>query len=163
MFGGWHKILSDNGIEFKSKLSKQVASILGMKQIFSSPYYPTGNRCIKNLHNFLHICIWKHVFSELAWDEVVPIVCAAYNFVPNEHSKESAFFLTFGRDAYTPLEQLLHPNLRYVDNDKSFPALNPVQDIYALVIHNIKLSGEEQQTSFWHILPWIQCWRQCIS
>ena len=41
------------------------------------------------------------LFSELEWDEVVHIACSAYNFVPNEHSKESAFFLMFGRDMYT--------------------------------------------------------------
>ena len=39
--------------------------------------------------NFLKMCLWKHVPSELAWDEVTHIACAAYNFVPNMHSKES--------------------------------------------------------------------------
>ena len=64
--------------------------------------------------------ILKHVSSKLAWGDVVPIAWAANNFVPNEHSKESAFFLLFGRDAYTLLVQLLNPKLRYVGNDKTF-------------------------------------------
>ena len=45
-------------------------------QLFSSPYYPQGNGHIENVHNFLKMCIQKHVFSELAWDEVVHIACA---------------------------------------------------------------------------------------
>ena len=33
---GWsHKILSDNGTEFKNKLYEQVSSTFGMKQVFS--------------------------------------------------------------------------------------------------------------------------------
>ena len=39
-FGGLHKILSDNGTEFKTKLFVKVASTLGMKWVFSSSYYP---------------------------------------------------------------------------------------------------------------------------
>ena len=91
----------------------QVASTLRMKQVFSCPYYPHGNGCFENVHNFLKMCLWKHVSSELVWDEVVYIAFVAYNFVPNEHSKE------FERDAYTPFVQLLNPRLRYVDNDRS--------------------------------------------
>ena len=40
------KILSENGTKFKNKLFVQVASTLGMKQVFSSTYYPSGNGCI---------------------------------------------------------------------------------------------------------------------
>ena len=57
------------------------------------------------------MCIWKHVSSEFACDEVVHTfacdevvhtACTAYNYVTIEHSKEGTFFLIFGRDAYTP-------------------------------------------------------------
>ena len=51
--GASHRILSDNGTEFKNKLFMQVASTLGMKRVLSSPYYPQGNRCIENVLTFL--------------------------------------------------------------------------------------------------------------
>ena len=38
----------------------------------------------------------------------------------------------FRRDAYTPLVQLLIPKLRYVGDDKSLPALDALQGIYAI-------------------------------
>ena len=38
---------------------------------------------------------------------VVPLACAAYNFMSNEHSKESPFFLMFGREALLPLNTLV--------------------------------------------------------
>ena len=55
--GGSHKILAHNGAEFKNKMFAQVASTLGRKQVFSSSYYPQGNRQIENDHNFLKMCI----------------------------------------------------------------------------------------------------------
>ena len=44
--------------------------------------------------------------------------CAAYNFMPNEHSKESPFFLMFGREALLPLNTLFKPSVRYLENDE---------------------------------------------
>ena len=40
-------------------------------------------------------CIAKHVMPQVEWDALVPLACAVYNFIPNEHSKESPFFLMF--------------------------------------------------------------------
>ena len=42
----------------------------------------------------------------MEWDDL-PLSCAAYNFLPNEHSKESPFFLMFGREARIPLNTVL--------------------------------------------------------
>ena len=58
----------------------------------------------------LRPCISKHI-TQVEWDDVVLLACAAYNFLPNEHSKESPFFLMFGRDAILPLNKLLQPQV----------------------------------------------------
>ena len=61
------------------------------------PYHPQSNGRIEGFHKFLKAGLSKHVSSRLEWDDVVPLAYAAYNFMPNEHSKESPFFLMFGR------------------------------------------------------------------
>ena len=33
--------------------------------------------------------------NNLEWDDILPLAAAAYNWFPNEHSKEPAFFLMF--------------------------------------------------------------------
>ena len=53
--------------------------------------------------------ISKHISPQLERDDLVMLACAAYNFIPNEHSKESPFFLMFGRDPVLPLNTLLEP------------------------------------------------------
>ena len=99
-------------LNFKNKLINEVCEQLGVKhKIYSPPYRPQSNRRIESFHYFLRACISKHITPQVEWDNVVPLACAAYNFLPNEHSKESPFFLMFGRDAILPLNKLLQPQV----------------------------------------------------
>ena len=106
--GGSFKILSDNGTEFKNKLMEEVSKELGVEyKVYSPPYRPQSNGRIESFHYFLKACIAKHINPQLEWDDVVPLACTAYNFLPNEHSRESPFFLMYGRDPLLPLNKLL--------------------------------------------------------
>ena len=94
IFGGSLKMLSDNDTEFKNKMFEQVAEELGLEyKLYMPPYHPASNGRIEGFHAFLKACIAKHVAPqlELEWDVLIPLTCAAYNFIPSEHSKESPF------------------------------------------------------------------------
>ena len=114
-FGGSLKILSDSGTEFKNKIFEQVAKELGVEykldKLYTPPYHPAFNGRIEGFHAFLKACIAKRVMPQLEWDVLVTLASAAYNFIPNEHSKESPFFLMFGRDPVLPLNTLLGPRM----------------------------------------------------
>ena len=119
-FGGSFKILSDKGTEFKNQLFTDVATELGVEyKIYTPPYHPQSDGRIEGFHNFLKACISKHVSANMEWDDVVPLACAAYNFLPNEHSKESPFFLMFGREARIPLNTMFQSQIRYLGNDEN--------------------------------------------
>ena len=142
------KILSDNGTEFKNKLMEEVSKELGVEyKVYSPPYRPQSNGRIESFHYFLKACIAKHITPQLEWDDVVPLACAAYNFFPNEHSRESPFFLMFGRDPLIPLTKLLRPKLRYMGNEESILSLESLQNIYQLVVTNLKTAREKRQPS----------------
>ena len=47
--------------------------------------------------------------------------------MPNEHSKESPFFLMFGRDPVLPLNTLLGPILRYLGMDLNVLSLEALK------------------------------------
>ena len=109
-FGGSLKMLSDNGTEFKNKMFEQISYELGLEyKLYTPPYHPASNGRIEGFHAFLKTCITKHVAPQLEWDILIPLACATYNFLPNEHSKESSFFLMFGRDPILALNTLLGP------------------------------------------------------
>ena len=153
-FGGSLKILSDNGTEFKNQLFKKIAKELGMKhKIYTAPYHPSSNGHIEGFHNFLKACIAKHVSSQLEWTNVIPLACAAYNFLPNEHSKESPFFLMFGRDAVLPLNSLLSPQLHYLGNDLNILSLEALKNMYQIATEHLCRSCAHRDSTLPKQLP----------
>ena len=59
---------------------------LGLEyKLYTPPYHPASNSRIEGFHAFLKACIAKHVAPQLELDVLVPLACAAYNFIPNEH------------------------------------------------------------------------------
>ena len=105
-----------------------------------------SNGRIEGFHAFLKACISKHIAPQLEWDDVVPLACAAYNFIPNEHSKESPFFLMFRRDPVLPLNTLLEPKIRYMGNDINILSLEAMKNLYEVAATNLKLAREKGDT-----------------
>ena len=142
-FGGSMKILSDNGTEFKNKIFEQVAKELEVvHKLYTPPIHPASNGRIEGFHAFLKAYIAKHIAPQLEWDVLVPLVCAAYNCIPNEHSKESPFFLMFGRDPVLPLNTLLGPKIRYLGNDTNILSLEAMKNMFEIAATNLKLAQE---------------------
>ena len=105
---------------------------------YTAPYHPSSNGKIEGFHHFLKACLSKHVSAKLEWDEVTPLACAAYNFMPNENSHESPFFLMFAHDPILPLNTLLEPNIWYMENDANIISLEAMKSIFQLVATNLK-------------------------
>ena len=143
-FGGSLKILSDNGTEFKNKIIEQITKELRVVyKLYTPPYHPASNGRIEGFHAFLKACISKHISPQLEWDDLVPLACAAYNFIPNKHSKESLFFLMFGRDPVLPLNTQLEPKIRYMGNDINIISLETMKNLYEIAASNLKLAREK--------------------
>ena len=113
-----------------------------MHKLYTPPYHPASNGRIEGFHAFLKACISKHIVPQLEWDDLVPLACAAYNFIPNEHSKESPFFLMFGRDPVLPLNSLLEPKVRYLGNDINVPSLEAMKYMFEIAATNLQLAQE---------------------
>ena len=139
-FGGSVKILTDNRMDFKNKLFKQVIKELGNEMfIHSPPYRPQSNGKIEG---FLKACIAKHINHELEWDELAPMATACYKFFPKCSARESAFFLMFGRDPVNNLNHMLHQARRYFHDDNSLPDLEALKNIYQVVAQQLLNSRE---------------------
>ena len=107
-FGGSRKILSNNSTEFKNKMFEEVSKKLRCEvRTYSLLYRPQSNGKIECFYKFLKACMGKHISKNLEWDDVIPMATAAYNFFPHTPSQERPFFLMFGRDPLTGLQQLL--------------------------------------------------------
>ena len=122
-------------------------------KIYTAPYRPSSNGHIEGFHNFLKACISKHVSSQLDWTSVIPLACAAYNFLPNEHSKESPFFLMFGRDAVLPLNSLLSPQMCYLGNDLNVLSLEALKNMFHIATENLHHAHIRRDSSLPKQLP----------
>ena len=143
-FGGSLKMLSDNGTIFRNKMFEQISKELGFEyKCYTPPHHPGSNGRIEGFHAFLKVCIAKHVAPQLEWDVLIPLACATYNFIPNEHSKDSPFFLMFGRDPVLPLNTLLGPKMRYLGNDLNILSLEAMKNMFEIAATNLKMAREK--------------------
>ena len=83
----------------------------------------------------------KHISRCREWDDVTPLATASYNWLCNQHSRESPFLVMFGRDVLTNLHLIL-PNLRYMCTSDLILYLELMSNIYQVQIHNLKLARQ---------------------
>ena len=149
-FRGSRKILSDNSTEFKNKVFQEVSKKLGCEvKTYSPPYQPQSNGKIECFHKFLKVCMGKHISKELEWEDVIPMATAAYNFFPHTPSKERPFFLMFGRDPLTGLQNLLGETMRYLGNKDGRLDFTALQKTYQLAAQNVQMArgkGEDESS-----------------
>ena len=143
LFGVCRKLLMDNGTKLKNDLFSRAVEQLGVeRKIYSPPYRLQSNGKIEGFHKFLKSCLAKHISRHREWDDVVPLVTALYNWLPNQHSKESPFFVMFGRDAVTNLSQLTKSKLRYMGTEDLILDLELMSSIFQTQIHNLRMARE---------------------
>ena len=126
-----------------------MAKELGVEhKIYSPPYRPQSNGRIEGFHAFLKTCLAKHVSPSVEWDEVCTLATAAYNFLPNEHSRESPFFIMFGRDPRLPLTELFQHKLRYLGTDETVLSLQALRNMYLVIAENLHKARERNITPY---------------
>ena len=117
-------------LSFKNKMFEQISKELGLEyKLYTPPYHPGSN---------------THVAPQLEWDILIPLACATYNFIPNEHSKESPFFLMFGRDPVLPLNTLLGPKMRCLGNNLNILSLEALKNMFEIAAANLKMAREKE-------------------
>ena len=76
-----HALNSSYKITVMSSKNEQLMSMfnsLGIKCIYSNPYYPKGNSRIENVNNFLRHTIAKFTYDcQLEWDNALPLATFA--------------------------------------------------------------------------------------
>ena len=70
---------------------------VGIKHIYSNPYYPQGNAWREHVHNFLKPTIVKFTYgSQPEWDNALPLATYCYNITLSVDDLESPFYLVHG-------------------------------------------------------------------
>ena len=104
------ELLSDRGKAFLSKLLHEVYDLMGMKKVNTTAYHPQTDGLVERFNRTLTSMLAKTVKKDGSdWDKHLPYVLYAYRTSPQESTKESPFFLLYGRDSRLPTDQALSP------------------------------------------------------
>lgn len=118
------QLLSDRGPNLLSNLLLDVCDLLGMKKINTTAYHPQTDGLVERMNKTLRSMLAKHAQTfGPDWDVHLQQVLFAYRVKPQESTKESPFYLLYGRDARLPTETALsQPLTLYQENLEDYRA-----------------------------------------
>jgi len=99
-------ILSDRGLHFKNKLINQLTERFKIQHLFSSPYHPQTNGLVERFNRTLCESLAKLADRSDQWDEYIKPVLFAYRTSKHSTTKITPFFLTYGREAILPSDEI---------------------------------------------------------
>ena len=104
-FGVPHVLISDNGLQFDSKMFRKYCGELGIINRYSTPAYPQGNGQAEAVNKVIVSGLKKRLDDAKGkWVEELPYVLWTYRTTPRRFTGETPFSLTYGTEAVIPLE-----------------------------------------------------------
>ena len=102
------ELLSDRGTAFLSKLMQAVCEVMGVHKVNTTAYHPQTDGLVERFNRTLTDMLAKTVTRNgRDWDTRLPYVLFACRSSIQESTKESPFFLLYGRDPCLPTEKTL--------------------------------------------------------
>ena len=98
-------LISDNGLQFDSKMFRKYCGELGITNRYSTPAYPQGNGQAEAVNKVI-LSVLKKRFDDAKgkWMEELPHVLWTYRTMPRRSTGETPFSMTYGAEAVIPLE-----------------------------------------------------------
>jgi hypothetical protein len=128
-------LLSDRGRPFMSALAREVYRLLRVKKVSTAAYRPQTNGLVERFNRTLASMLSMYVNSKHSdWDRYLPYVTFAYNTTPHAGTKESPFFLLYGREARLPIDSMLLPVEPHTDTT--------VEEYRAELVEGLKVAHE---------------------
>ena len=104
-FGVPNVLISNNGLQFDSKMFRKYCGELGITNRYSTPTYPQGNGQAEAVNKVIVSGLKKRLDDAKGkWVEELPHVLLAYKTTPHRSIGETHFSMTYGAEAIIPLE-----------------------------------------------------------
>ncbi|UYV64718.1 hypothetical protein LAZ67_3001747 [Cordylochernes scorpioides] len=140
-------LISDRGSQFTSNLMKEVMKMCKVKHCFTTSYHPQTNGLTERLNRTLINMISMYVNTDQKnWDEILPFITHAYNTTIQETTGYSPFFLLFGRE---PMSLLDDENIPMDDYDEYIENyLDKIARTRQVVIKNTEKTQERMKRNY---------------
>jgi len=102
-FGVPNSPMSDNRLQFDSKVFREFCSSLSIKNKYSTPAYPQSNDQAEVTNKAIMNGLKKRLNGAKGrWAKELPYVLWAYQTTPRRSTRETPFCLTYGAEAVIP-------------------------------------------------------------
>ena len=144
------ELLSDRGTSFLLKIMMEVYELLGTHKVNTIAYHhPQGDGLVEHMNRSLLNMLSKSAASNgNDWDERLPFILFAYRASIQESTKESPFFLLYGRDPQLPTSEMLEPQIDRVTynlDDYKTEMVKHMSNAWKLAQENVKQAQKSQK------------------
>ncbi|UYV66312.1 K02A2.6-like [Cordylochernes scorpioides] len=139
-------LISDRGSQFTSNLMKEVMKMCKVKHCFTTSYHPQTNGLTERLNRTLINMI--SIPKEL--DEILPFITHEYNTTIQETTGYSPFFLLFGREPMSLLDDENIPTDSNMDDYDEYIEnyLDKIARTRQVVINNTEKTQERMKRNY---------------
>ena len=104
-FGVPYMLISDNGLQFDSKVFRKYCSDLGIKNRYFTPAYLQGNGQAEAVNKVIMNGLKRRLDDAKGrWVEELPHILWTYRTTPRKSTRKTPFSMTYGVEAVIPLE-----------------------------------------------------------
>ena len=104
-FGVPHVLISNNGLQFDSKMFRKYCDELGITNRYSTPTYLQGNGHAEAVNKVIVSGLKKRIDDAKGkWVEELPHILWTYRIMPHRSTGETPFSMTYGVEVVIPLE-----------------------------------------------------------
>lgn len=143
-------ISSDRGTHFRNQIIEKLCEKFKIKHKLSSPYHPQTNGLVERFNRTLCEALAKVSKEENQWDEYIDQVLFAYRTNRHSTTRRTPFYLTYGRKATLPIDDLEISKEQHEEED----LLKRIYDLIELsedrdkVIEEIKAKQVKQKEKY---------------
>ena len=144
------EILSDRGKAFLSSLMKEAVKILGIHQANTTAYHPQTDGLVERFNRTLITMLAKTAKKGgRDWDKHLPYVLFAYRASEQQSTRESPFFLLYGRDPRLPTKQALTPSKSRQQIDlHEYGIAGKLAEAWDLAKRNVQKAQKQQKKTY---------------
>eukprot|EP00112_Aurelia_sp_Birch-Aquarium-sp1_P017146 Seg3954.3 transcript_id=Seg3954.3/GoldUCD/mRNA.D3Y31 product="Retrovirus-related Pol polyprotein from transposon 412" protein_id=Seg3954.3/GoldUCD/D3Y31 len=149
--GAHHTLLSDRGKNFLWKLVQEIFDLFAVKKVNTTAYHPQTDGLTERFNHplctMLSMYVSKH---QRDWDRFIPFALFAYRTAVQDSTKETPFYLIYGRDPCLPLDVVLSaPISKYVStNDYKQEVIRRTQEARYVAQQSIERAQFNQATNY---------------
>jgi hypothetical protein len=101
-------LLSDRGSNFLSELMEAVLRVFHVKKLNTTSYHPQTNGLTERFNHTLCVMLTHYTNqNQDDWDEYLPYVLFAYRTTPHHTTKQTPFYMLYGRNVQYPFHSLI--------------------------------------------------------